>query len=187
MPNYPHTTKKGRASLVPSFAVLRTLRREATQRASYISFTEPLERTIAKLTHALAGDAEQRANLFQSVLASTFEPEIQAKDFRIARRERRQSGFDLVVEEAIHCLLLGVRHLVGDEALDERAVAFGIHRSIQADVAGVERGERLHDIDRQACELRELLGSRLAAHLLSENLRRLDDTRQIRGPVQRNT
>ncbi len=77
---------------------------------------------------------------------------------------------DLVVEEAVHRLLFGVRHLVGDEALDERAIAFRIHRRIETHVARVERGERLHDIDRQAGELRQLFGARLATQLLTQDL-----------------
>ena len=92
---------------------------------------------------------------------------------------------DLVVEEAVHRLFFRVRHLVGDEPLDERAVALGIHRRVEPHVAGVERGERLHDIDREPGEVRELLGVGLAPQLLAQNLGRLDDAREIGRAVQR--
>ncbi len=119
------------------------------------------------------------------MLPSTFESKVQPQYLRIPRGKRRQRGFDFVVEEAVHGLFLGIGHLVGDETLDQRAIAFRIHRRIETHVAGVESGERLHDIDRQAGELRQLLGGRLATHLLAENLRRLDDAREIRRAIER--
>src|SRR5688572_3246055 len=115
------TNKKGTsASARPFlFAVKERLCREATQRAADVAFTEPLERPVPKLTDALAGDAEQRANFLERVLAPALEPEIQPENLRVPRGKRRQSRFDLVVEEAVHCLLLRVRHLVSDEPLDQ--------------------------------------------------------------------
>ena len=97
----------------------------------------------------------------------------------------RERLLDLVGEEAVHRLLFRVRHLVGDEALDERAIAFGIHRRVESHVARVERGERLHDVDRQTGELRQLFGARLAVELLAQDLARLDDAREIGGAVER--
>ena len=69
-------------------------------------------------------------------------------------RERAERLLDLVVEEAVHRLFFRVGHLVGDEALDERAVALGVHGRVEAHVAGIEGGERLHDVDREAGEVR---------------------------------
>ena len=93
---------------------------------------------------------------------------------------------DLVGQEAVHRFFFGVGHLVGDESLDERAIAFGIHRRIEPHIAGVEGGERLDDIDRESGELRELLGVRLAAQLLAQGLGRFDDAREVGRAVQRN-
>ena len=63
--------------------------------------------------------------------------------------------FDVVGEEAVHGFFFGVGHFVGHEAFDERAIAIGIHGCVEAHVAGVEGGERLHDIDRQTRYLGE--------------------------------
>src|SRR5260221_7518309 len=164
----------------------RPLRREAAQRTPDISFAEPLERPIAELTNPLASDAEHAADFLERVLASAFEAEVEAQHLRVARRQRGQRLLDLVREEAVHCLLLGVRHLIRHEALDERAVALGIHGRVEAYVARVERCERLHDVHRQARELAQLFGTRLTVELLPENLTRLDDAREIRRAVERN-
>src|SRR5207253_9861678 len=107
-----------------SFA-FRLLRREAAQRATDVALTQALERAIAKLADTLTRDAEQRADLFQRVLAPALEAEVQPKNFCVAGRQRGKRRGDLVVEEAVHRLFLGVGQLVRDEALDERPVARG--------------------------------------------------------------
>jgi hypothetical protein len=73
-----------------------------------------------------------------------------------------ERNLDLVGEEAIHRLLFRVRHLVSDEPLDERPIAFGIHGRIETDVTRVERGKRLHDVDDSpvSCESSSGVGSR---------------------------
>ena len=91
------------------------------------------------------------------MFAATFESEVETKHFGIARRKRRQRELDLVGEEAIHRLLLGVGHFVRDKPLDERPVALGIHGRVQPNVAGVQRRQGLHHVDRKSGEL---LGSR---------------------------
>src|SRR5215831_5384626 len=159
---------------------------EAAQCAADVAFAQALERAVAKLSDSLARDAEHGADLLERVLAAALEPEVQAEDFGVAWRERAQGLLDLVGEEAVHRLFLSIRHLVGHEALDERPVALGIHRRVEADVRGVERGERLDDVDREAGELRQLLGARLAVELLAENLGRLDHSRKVGGAVERN-
>ena len=70
-------------------------------------------------------------------------------------------------------------------SMSERSPS-GIHRRVEADVARVERGERLHDVDRQSGELRQLFRARLAIELLAEDLGRLDDAREVGGAVERN-
>src|ERR1700704_3643847 len=116
--------KKGTSLSSSLLRCCRTLRREATERPAYITLAQPLQRAVTKLTHPFTSNAEQGSNLFERVLPSALEPEVQAENLCISRRKGRQRRLDLVVEEAIHCLLLGVGHFVGDEALDERAIAF---------------------------------------------------------------
>src|SRR5688500_7278903 len=45
--------------------------REAAERASDVALPEALQRAVAKLAHALARDAEHRADLLERVLAPT--------------------------------------------------------------------------------------------------------------------
>src|SRR5690242_5470164 len=158
---------------------------EAAQRATHVSFAQAFERTVAQLAHALARDTEHRADLLERVLAPAVQTKVETRDFRIARRQRAERLLDFVGQEPVHGFLFGVGHLISDEALDERAIALRIHRRIESHITRVERGERLHDVDRQAGEMRQLFRQRLAPQLLTENLRRLDDAREIRGPVER--
>src|SRR6185436_1942351 len=151
------------------------LRGDAAQCPSYVAFAQALERTVAQLADALARDAKHGADLFERVFATALESEVQTEYLRVARRQRTKCKLDLIGEEAIHGFLFGVRHLVGDEAFDERAIAFGVHGRVETHIAGVERGERLHHVDREARQLRQLFGTRLATELLTKDLRRLDD------------
>src|ERR1035437_3247584 len=49
-------------------------RRERPEGATNVAFSQPLERTVAQLAHSFARDAEHRADLLESVLASALEP-----------------------------------------------------------------------------------------------------------------
>src|SRR5687767_12382956 len=89
--------------------------------AAKLPSARPLEGAIAQLANALARNAEHRPDLFERVLTSALETEIETQHLRVARRERVERLLDLIGEEAVHGLFLGVRHLVGHEALDERA------------------------------------------------------------------
>src|SRR5688500_13518142 len=114
---------------------------EAAERAADVALTQPLERAIAKLANTLTRDTEHRADLLERVLASTLETEVEAQHLCIPRGKRVERLLDLVGEEAVHRLFLSVRHLVRDEALDQGAIAFRIHRRVEAHIARVERGE----------------------------------------------
>src|SRR6185437_13559164 len=63
---------------------------------------------------------------------------------------------------------------------------FRIHWCIEPHVARIERGERLHYIDGQTGDLRQLVRRGLATQLLTQDLGRLDDAREICGAVERN-
>src|SRR5206468_6069317 len=160
------------------------LRGETSECTSNVTFTQTLQRAIAELANTLTRDAKHRADLLEGVLAPTFETKVQPQHLRIARRQGAERLLDLVVEETIHCFLFRIRHLVGDETLDERSITFGIHRRVETDIARVQRGQRLYDIGGQAGELRELFRTRLAIQLLTQNLRRLDDAREVRRPIE---
>src|SRR6476646_8092717 len=76
-------------------------------------------RARSRSWRTLARHTEHRADLLERVLPSALEAEVQAQHPRVARRERPERELDLVREEAVHRLFLGVRHLVGNEPLDE--------------------------------------------------------------------
>src|SRR3954467_4435105 len=100
------------------------LRGEASECTANVALAQSLQRTIAKLANTLTRDAEHRADLLERVLAPTLETEVQSGHLRIARRQRAERLLDFVVEETIHCFLFSIRHLVGNEPLDERSIAF---------------------------------------------------------------
>src|SRR5688572_8251295 len=87
---------------------------ETPQRAPDVAFTQPLERAITQLTHALARNAEHRADLLERVLTTALEPEVQPEHLCVPWRKRTECLLDFVGEEAVHRLFLRVRHLVGD-------------------------------------------------------------------------
>src|SRR5882762_9422221 len=152
---------------------------------AYIAIAQPLQRTIAQLPHALASHAEHSPDFFQRVLTSAVQTEVQPQYFGIAALQRVERLLDLVGQEAIHRLIFRVRQVLGDEALDERAITVGIERGIEPHVAGVERGERLHDLERQLRRVGDLFRRRLSTQRLPEILGSAHDAGQIRGPVQR--
>ena len=135
------------------FAPKEFLRGEASECAADVAFAKALQRAVTELTNTLACYAEHRADFLESVFASCFETEVETEHLCIPRRQSRKCGLYLVIEEAIHCFFFGVRHFVGNEALDERAIAFRIHRCVESHVARVEGGERLNDVDRKSCQL----------------------------------
>src|SRR3984957_9911516 len=123
-PNGSCTPGRPYRAATPGSPLFPSLRGEASQRAAHIALSQPLERTITKLPDALACDAEHRADLLQRVLPAAFESEVQSEDFGIACGEGAEGLFDLVIEEAVHRFFFRIRHFVGDEPLDQRAIAF---------------------------------------------------------------
>src|SRR2546430_1988772 len=157
------------------------LRCEGPQRLAHRAFAQPLQGAVAQLADALARDAEHAADLFQRVLPPAVQPEVEAQHLGVALLQAVQGRLDLVGQEAVHRLLFRIREVFGDEALDQRAVAVGVERRIEAYVAGVERGERLHDLERQLRGVGDLLRRRLAAQRLPQVLRRAHAARQAGG------
>ena len=60
------------------------LRGERPECAADVAFAEPLERAIAKLTDAFAGDAEHGTDLFERVFASALETEVEPQYLCVA-------------------------------------------------------------------------------------------------------
>src|SRR5437764_1024752 len=94
LPRFARLVKKkaGRLDRPASsdFPVRVRLGGEASQRATHVAFAQPLEGTVAQLADALARDAQHRSDLFQRMLASTFETEVETQHFRVARRQCAQ-------------------------------------------------------------------------------------------------
>src|SRR5262245_39769484 len=156
------------------------LGREARQRAADVAFAQPLERAVAQLAHPLAGDAEHAADFLQGVLPAAVEAEVEPEHLGVPRRQGAEGGLDLLGEEAVHRLLFRVTLLVGDEPVDQTAIAFRVERRIQPDIGRVERRERLDHVEREPGGAGDLLRRGLAPELLAERLGGADDTGQIR-------
>src|SRR3989454_5748091 len=77
------------------------------------------------------------------MLAAAVQPEVQTQHLGVAALQRVQRLLDFVRQEPVHRLVFRVGEILGDEALDQRAVAVGIERRIEPHVTRVERGERL--------------------------------------------
>src|SRR5690606_14166315 len=172
--------EKGDADVTKS----RASAREARQRATGVAFLEPLQGPISELAHSLTGHAEHLADLLERVLATAVEAEVQSQHSRVARRQRGQRLLDLVGEEVIHRLLLGVVAVRRGEAIDQRAIAVGIEWCVETHLGGVECRERLHHVDCEPGDVADLLGSRLAAQFLAQCLGGADDAREVGGAIE---
>src|SRR5215218_6971494 len=106
------------------------LRREARQRPPDIPLLEPLQGAVPELADPLPGHAQHAADLLQRVLAAAVEPEVEPQYLGIPRRQGPERPVDLLRQELVHCPPLGIALLVGDEAVDERALSVGIERGI---------------------------------------------------------
>src|SRR5881394_285376 len=180
--------KKGRgaACCAPTlFQCRKRLRGEARERLPDVSVPQPLQCAVTQLPDALPSDAEHAADLFERVLAPAVETEVQPQHLGVTPLQRVQRLLDLVRQEAVHRLIFGVRQILRDEALDQRAITVGIERRVEPHIARVQRGERLHDFERQLGRVGDLFRRRLAAQRLAQILRRAHDARQIGGAVER--
>src|SRR5436190_11571815 len=173
----------------PTISLLRPpLRRlccETCQGFADVAVAQTLQRAIPELANALTGHAEHAADLFERVLAPAVETEVQPQHLGVPPLQRVQRLLDLIRQEAIHRLIFRIREIFGDEALDQRTIAVRIEGRIEPDIARVQRGQRLHDLQRQLGRVRDLFGRRLAPQRLAQIFRRAHDARQVGGAVQR--
>src|SRR5215208_2815547 len=144
--------------------------REARQGTPDFTFTQPLQRPIAQLTHSLAGDAQHATYFLERVLPSAVEPEVESQDFSIARCQRPQRGIDLLSQEVLHGPLFRVALLLGNEPIDHGALALLIEWRIQPYLAGIQRRQRAHHVHGQPGALRDLLVGRLPPEVLPQGL-----------------
>src|SRR5690606_8838836 len=158
---------------------------EALQRGAEIAFAQPLEGAVAQLAYALTRHTQHVADLFERVLASAVEAEVQPHDTRIARRQRVERAVDLLREQPLLYSLLRLLRLVGHEALDELAVVAVADRRIETDLGGVQRLERSNDFRRERGGGRNFLDARIAAELLLEPLPLAEDACEIARAIQR--
>src|SRR6266576_3627875 len=105
---------------------------EARERLADVAVAQPLQRAIAQLAHPLTRHAQHAADLLERVLPSAVQTEVQPQYFGIAALQRVERLLDLVGQEAIHRLIFRVRQVLGDEALDQRAITVGIERRVEA-------------------------------------------------------
>src|SRR6266566_552302 len=85
----------------------------------------------AQLANPLASHTQHPADLFQRVLPAAVQPEVETENLRITPLQGVERLLDLVRQEAIHRLIFRVRQILGDEALDQRAIAVGVERGVE--------------------------------------------------------
>src|SRR5260370_38927122 len=95
------------------------LRRERRERLPDVAVAQPLERAIPQLPHSFARHAEHAADLLERVLAAAVQTEVEPQHLGVAPLQRRERLLDLVRQEPVHRLVLGVGEVLGDEALDQ--------------------------------------------------------------------
>src|SRR2546423_894966 len=100
--------------------------RPSTHTSPRSGSSNPTMCLIAHLTATLTSTAHPRPNYRECMLAAGGEAEIQSQYFRFVGRQFAAPLLNSIIEEAIHCYLCGVRPLVSDEPLNERAITFGI-------------------------------------------------------------
>src|SRR3990172_1297219 len=112
--------KKGRARESPWIHGVRdrSLLKVVPEHPAAARVAQPAERLALNLANALARQAELAANLFERIGAPVDQAVAQAQNARLARAERAEHFFDLLVHQALVNGLSGRgRRLV----LDERA------------------------------------------------------------------
>src|SRR5688500_20242098 len=82
---------------------------EALQRPCAAHVPKPAERLLLDLPHALAGDAEQGADLLERHGLLAVEAEVEAEDLRLALLESRERLLDRLGERLLERLLVGRR------------------------------------------------------------------------------
>src|SRR5690554_2049451 len=160
--------------------------REAFERAAEIALAQPLECAVAKLAHTLARDAEHVADLFQRVLTSTIQAEVETHDLRVTRLQRLERLLDVLAQQPLLDLLLRLVRFVMHETLDELAVVAVTDRGVQPDLRRVQRLQGRHDFRCQRSRGRYFLDRRIATQLLLQSLPLTEDALKIARPVQRN-
>src|SRR5690606_29156330 len=171
----PHT---GRAALL--------LRDERLQVAGACRVAQADERLFLDLAHALARDAEERADLLQRHgVTSLFETVVEPEHAGLALLQRVERFLDRVAQRALIGLVVGAgRELVG-QVVEQAVVLAGRQRGIQRQVGLRDCERALHLLVRQVELLGDLLDRGLAPQLLQQGGRPLPDAVQRSCAVER--
>jgi len=157
----------------------------ARPRPADLSLAQSLQRAVAELADPLTRHAEHRADLLEGVFLPVVESEVEPEDPRVARREGVERLAHFLGKEPVHGARLHVAVPSRHEPVDQGAVAARVEGGVEADIAGVQRHQRLHHLERELHLLRHLLGGRFAHQLLPEQLGGADDPGEVGGPVER--
>src|SRR6266496_319854 len=98
----PHTP-------LPTTHAVMSLRQEAVERPGPRDVPQPRQRLLLDLPHALAGDAELRADLLERHRVLSFQPEVQTQDLGLAILERAEHLLDGFGEGVLEDLVVGAR------------------------------------------------------------------------------
>ena len=132
------------------------------------------------LPHALAGDLEDAAHLFQGVGVAVAQAVAQADDLPLAVGERFEQGFDAFAKQFIAGgLFRSGQSTVFDELPETTIFAFS-DRSVKAYRMPSHRQNPAGFVHRQVGGGGHLLGGRLPAQLLQELFRDISQLAQAR-------
>src|SRR4051812_33182500 len=148
---------------------------EARQRPTDLALTQSLQGPVAKLAHPLPGNAQHSSDLLQRMLPAPVQAEIEPEHLGIARGQRSQRVVHLFRQKVLHRLLFRISLLIGNEAVDHGALGLVLDRSVQPDVAGVERSQGAHHVHGETGSLRDLLIGGLPAEVLPKRFRGAGD------------
>src|SRR4051812_21557424 len=146
--------------------------------------TQARQRLFLDLTHALARDAEKRADLLQRHGLLIVETEVQAQNLRLALLEVRQRLLDRLRERLLERLLVRRRIHQIRQIVEELVVLARRERRVEREVR-LRDGHRLRDfLFRDLHPFGDLGVRRLAAQLLKQRARALADAVERSRAVQ---
>src|SRR2546428_237393 len=121
------------------------LEQEAFQRSRSGNVAEARQRLSLDFPHALAGYAEQRADLLERHRLLALQSEIQSQDLRLALLEGRQDFLDRLRQGVLEDLVVGTRVRGVREIVEQLVVLARGERGIEREV-GLRDGQRLRHL-----------------------------------------
>src|SRR5665213_1836441 len=165
-----HRSDRARSVFALPIGATTSLRRPlVVQRRRRIVRAERLERTVAKLTHTLARDAEELRDLVQRHRL-IFEAVVHDEDTTIARRQLLQRAIQRrttrLVFGARECIVALSRRFGRDDARERLSITLttrATERLIQRTLRRDDAEQALNDIGRELRNLPDFIRRRLAA------------------------